>query len=541
MSIPCGDVPPTSQRGRHMLVLCGDAVPTLKHGFSMSIMSGDGSYSCHNDRCMSISMCIPKGNAPTTSQYGRCMSMPRDDLSSTSDHGRSISIQSGDAPSTLLDGMSMPIPCGNPQSILQHDMSMSLSSGDASFKSRHGILIPMPCENTLSTSHHGRYMCKPRRGTLSTSQHPQTMSILSANALTIKKSGLLLEFSSLDEAFDALRGSEQLLSLSSLLWTLEMCSKSKNLENAMYIYLHLCNCGLENHRWLVNHIVPMFVECGSVFSAEHAIFRSMDCNEYSWTSLIQGFIECGQLQHALSLYDKMQQDQIHPSKYTYMILLKAFGRQRCLERSLQLHTEIVTRGLETETFVGNSLVRMYSRYSALQEARKVFDTLENRNWFSWCALIAGYAQHEKWDFAVQCIHEMQCQGFKPDDRIHTIMLASCSQLGELDEGYRYFKSLKEVYGSLPNEEHFNCMIDLFARSGNLSEALEILKTIPSSPDIIGWMSLLTASEKFSHTGMGGDCFNEIVQINPTFPVAYMFMANIYSDSNMSRNLVTCNQ
>ena len=273
----------------------------------------------------------------------------------------------------------------------------------------------------------------------------------------------------------------------------------------MYIYLHLCNCGLENHRWLVNHIVPMFVECGSVFSAEHAIFRSMDCNEYSWTSLIQGFIECGQLQHALSLYDKMQQDQIHPSKYTYMILLKAFGRQRCLERSLQLHTEIVTRGLETETFVGNSLVRMYSRYSALQEARKVFDTLENRNWFSWCALIAGYAQHGHGEKALEYFDKMQHEGLSPNEVTLLCSLKACSSIGAIDKGIEMHtqivrEGLHEKYSSIAN-----ALVDMYAKCGLLCEAQHVLQGL-SSRDTISWSALITGYAQEGHGHEALNCF-----------------------------------
>ena len=81
-------------------------------------------------------------------------------------------------------------------------------------------------------------------------------------------------------------------SIKNLVSSLKICKKNKNLDHAMCMYTYILNEGLENHKGLSEHLVAMFVECGSIIDAEQ-VFDRCEQNERSWTSLIVGNIGCG--------------------------------------------------------------------------------------------------------------------------------------------------------------------------------------------------------------------------------------------------------
>ncbi|KAI5054316.1 hypothetical protein GOP47_0030793 [Adiantum capillus-veneris] len=85
-------------------------------------------------------------------------------------------------------------------------------------------------------------------------------------------------------------------------------------------------------------------------------------------------------------------------------------------------------------------------------------------------------------------------------------------------------------------QNINCMIDLFGRHGQLQEATELLKAMPSSPDLAGWMSVLTACKTFNNAEVGSHCLDQIANFDYDLPSAFMFMSNIYSDANLSKNV-----
>ncbi|MCO5548002.1 hypothetical protein L7F22_001458 [Adiantum nelumboides] len=217
------------------------------------------------------------------------------------------------------------------------------------------------------------------------------------------------------------------LSVDALLPILINCIDCKNLTQAKHAHLLLCNNGLEDHSKIINYIVPVFVFCGSPPNAQQALVRSSDrCNEHSWTTLIQGFIDSGDSCHALSLYRDMQETSVNPSGHTYVALLKACTKQKWLERGWELHTEITKLGLEDHPFLGNTLVGLYGRCGTPQESRIIFNQIASKDVVSWNALLTGYSENGWVEETITCFNEMESQGVSPDCITYTCGVKACS-------------------------------------------------------------------------------------------------------------------
>jgi pentatricopeptide repeat protein len=93
----------------------------------------------------------------------------------------------------------------------------------------------------------------------------------------------------------------------------------------------------------------------------------------------------------------------------------------------------------------------------------------------------------------------------------------------------------EEYDMVPRGEHLNCMVDLFGRVGRLDEAVELLKAIPASSDIVPWRSLLARCCTYGNTELGADCFDEAVKLRPDNGSAYLLMASIYANTGMGQD------
>ncbi|KAJ0824686.1 putative tetratricopeptide-like helical domain superfamily [Helianthus annuus] len=76
---------------------------------------------------------------------------------------------------------------------------------------------------------------------------------------------------------------------------------------------------------------------------------------------------------------------------------------------------------------------------------------------------------------------MKEHGFHPDHVTFLAIISACDHTGLVDEGYHYFKSMTNDYKIAPRMEHYACIIDLFGRAGRLTEAYEIIKSMPFDP------------------------------------------------------------
>ena len=89
---------------------------------------------------------------------------------------------------------------------------------------------------------------------------------------------------------------------------------------------------------------------------------------------------------------------------------------------------------------------------------------------------------------------------------------------------------------MPHTKHYNCLIDLLGRSGRLSDAQDLLHSIPKTPDIVGWLSLLSGCKTYYNTNIGLDCYNAIVACDRHDASSYVLMSNLCSDGETNGTL-----
>lgn len=137
------------------------------------------------------------------------------------------------------------------------------------------------------------------------------------------------------------------------------------------------------------------------------------------------------LKQALQLFDRQS---FRADSATYATLLKSCSDAQVLSEGKLVHQHIIKSGCERDRFLCNLLVEMYGKCGALQEARAVFDKLNEPNVFSWTIIIAAYAQNGQCTEALQLFRQMQENGVKPNKHTFSTVLSICSCPAALPQG-----------------------------------------------------------------------------------------------------------
>eukprot|EP00250_Pteridium_aquilinum_P032996 c5076_g2_i1 orf=322-777(+) len=138
---------------------------------------------------------------------------------------------------------------------------------------------------------------------------------------------------------------------------LHKCRKERGVVHAHLLYSYMQKNGLDYQHMLGNHLVRLLVGVGCVCAARQAFDRLSHPNASSWHSLINGYMECGMPQLALSLYETSQRDKAgHLSGRTFVTLLKACAKLKDTQSGRILHDHAAhTRMLRGNLFVGSAL------------------------------------------------------------------------------------------------------------------------------------------------------------------------------------------
>ncbi|KAH7440478.1 hypothetical protein KP509_04G109500 [Ceratopteris richardii] len=311
---------------------------------------------------------------------------------------------------------------------------------------------------------------------------------------------------------------------------LKACGLEQTFMEIMLLHHQIIDDGLEKDVSIGSSLIDSYAKCGVVEEARRVFDNLLNKNEVSWGAMLAGYNQHNKELSALELFQKMLQDGAEPDKVRLLCVLKACGSIGTLWQGKLVHNLIRIHKLHMDVVLGNALIDMYAKCGELEEAFTVFSTLQDRDIVSWGALISGCAQHGLFKIVILLLKAMQCEGMRPNDKIFSSVLSTCSHAGLAEEGYQQFKSMMLDHSILPSTEHINCVVDLFSRVGCLKEAEQLLENISLSPDSLAWTSLLTACRTYGNLKFGKHCYEHVIQLNPSVSSGYVTMSHILADA-----------
>ncbi len=162
---------------------------------------------------------------------------------------------------------------------------------------------------------------------------------------------------------------------------LNACASMIALEEGRCVHQQIIESGLECVVFVGSSLVDMYAKCGIIEDAGSVFNKMPSWNVDTWSAVILGHVKCRQGQKALELFRQMQQEGVQPDSVTFVGVLNAcagvavcasvalFKEGRCV------HQHIVQSGLESDVFVGSSLVDMYAKCGSLDDAWRLFNKM----------------------------------------------------------------------------------------------------------------------------------------------------------------------
>jgi pentatricopeptide repeat protein len=153
---------------------------------------------------------------------------------------------------------------------------------------------------------------------------------------------------------------------------MKSCACLGALQDGRLVHQQLIQSGCEWYVFVCNSLVDMYLKCGSIEDAWRVFNRMPSRDVVTGSTMILGHVKCRQGQKALELFQHMQQEHVRPNYVTFLGVLNACASIGALEEGRSVHVQIVQSGLESEVFVGSSLIDMYAKCGGIEDAWKVF-------------------------------------------------------------------------------------------------------------------------------------------------------------------------
>lgn len=251
----------------------------------------------------------------------------------------------------------------------------------------------------------------------------------------------------------------------------------------------------------------------------------------SWTALIAGCSKNENYSDALKFFIQMQEEGIKPNSATISSLLRVCAGLSLLHKGEEIHCLSIRNGFVEDVFVSTAFIDMYCKAGNFRSAHEVFRKIENKTLASWNCMIMGFSIYGLGNEAICLFDEMCLAGVQPDAITFTALLSGCKNSGLVNEGWKFFDSMKKDYNIDPTIVHCSCMVDLLGRAGYLDEAWDFIQTMPLKPDATIWGALLGSCRTHRNIEFAEIAAQNLFELEPYNSANYVMMMNLYAVSN----------
>uniref|UniRef100_A0ACD6ADF1 Uncharacterized protein n=1 Tax=Avena sativa TaxID=4498 RepID=A0ACD6ADF1_AVESA len=289
--------------------------------------------------------------------------------------------------------------------------------------------------------------------------------------------------------------------------------------------------GLGSDTFVLNTLINMYSAC-SYPSVARSVLDSAPqgtSDTVSWNTIIAGYVRGGLPNKALQAFSQMTKGQVRLDEVTLLNALVACAKTCTIEVGKLCHALLVMNGFELNCYMGSSLVSMYAKCGLVEDARRVFDQMPERNVVCWTTMISGYTQLGKSREAVKLFRDMQIAGTKPDDAAIATVVSSCGQMGALDLG-RYVHAYCDIHGLGKDISAKNSLIDMYSKCGDIKKAYEIFRGLVKR-DEFSWTVMIMG---FAVNGLSGealDLFAQMEEEGEVMPTEITFLGVLTSCSH----------
>ncbi|KAI3793376.1 hypothetical protein L1987_35995 [Smallanthus sonchifolius] len=272
-------------------------------------------------------------------------------------------------------------------------------------------------------------------------------------------------------------------------------TQQKNLSNGRTLHAHIIKTGATHCSYIANSLVNFYAKCHLLPEA-HLAFESIKTKDVvSWNSLINGYSQLGGHQNSIivmQLFKKMmsQEHLVLPDARTFAGAFTAASALGDCFGGKQAHTVAFKLGRCEDIFVGSSLLNMYCKAGFVEDARKVFDEMPERNSISWATMISGYAMRRICGEAMGLFKELIAREEEHVNEFVVTSVLSAFTLPEFIHIGLQIHCLGVKHGLLSHVSVGNAIVTMYSKCGSLDEAVKAFD-LSSNKNSITWSAMIT--------------------------------------------------
>ncbi|KAI7987286.1 Pentatricopeptide repeat-containing protein [Camellia lanceoleosa] len=306
------------------------------------------------------------------------------------------------------------------------------------------------------------------------------------------------------------------------------CANVFAVEKGREVHGIVVRIGFDSDRFLQSSLLNLYTVCGEIRSARKVFDEFEGKDVVFWNAMILGYSREGMVFEALEVFEEMiEMGEVKPNEGTILSLISVSMVLKDLKMGREIQGYIKKEiDLSKGVKLGAALIDLYSKCGRLDDARKLFDEMPEKNAVVWNSLICGYSKAGSLHEAIDLFREMYNSNVKPDRFTISALLGACAQTGAFNLGNWVWKFAEN--SGIWDTHIGTSLIDMYAKCGFILMAREVFDQIPKRERTVAtWNAIISGYASHGHAEPVIELFNEMKRLE-TRPDSITFLAVLHA-------------
>jgi hypothetical protein len=216
-------------------------------------------------------------------------------------------------------------------------------------------------------------------------------------------------------------------------------------------------------------------------------------NTIQWNKTIRAHQINGNYQQALKLFQiGIEKKTFEPNSVTYLTILDICKELKSLSTLRTIHHLIDSSKNDEEIYnnprIRSLLMHVYIKCQDLDNAYRVFQSMNERNLIDYCALMTGFNNQGEYSKTFELSKQIPPSIKFSSAIVCTLILQACTQLKLYDDGYKIHQNGKDF---LSNDKMFrNELLNFYLKFNQEKQILDIFEKYQNQQTIVDYSLLM---------------------------------------------------
>ncbi|KAK4485071.1 hypothetical protein RD792_007679 [Penstemon davidsonii] len=267
---------------------------------------------------------------------------------------------------------------------------------------------------------------------------------------------------------------------------LKACTSLSLISLGSSLHQHVIVNGFSSDPYISSSLINFYAKFNNVKYAQKVFDIMPHRNIVPWTAIIGCYSRSRDMKNAFFMYNSMQYEGIQPSSVTILNMLSGVSDSRDADI---LHASVTKCGYICDVVLMNCLLSVYAKCGRVEDARELFELLDDRDIVSWNSLINAYSMLGDCGEVLDLIFRMRHGNIEPDRQSFGSLISAVAREGSVEVG-------RVVHGQIVTsgfglDKHVQTsLVVMYSRCKKVDEALQIFERA-GDKDMVLWTSMIS--------------------------------------------------